>query len=208
MPRDKTGNHEKIINAAFMEFLDHGYQDASMRRIAAACGMSVSGLYKHFPSKEEMFAGLVDPVIDGFMELYREIEDDYGKELETKDKESLWVDQRETIRAMEYIYDHFDEFKLIICRSQGTRYENFTHDMAEIEEEVTFRYMKELKKKGTKVNEVSNREFHLLVTTNVEALFQAVVHDFSREEAMHYARTLEQFYMPAWKALFGLQDIE
>ena len=51
MPRDKTENHEKIIESAFAEFLEYGFKDVSMRRIAEACGMSASGLYKHFPSK-------------------------------------------------------------------------------------------------------------------------------------------------------------
>ncbi len=66
------------------------------------------------------------------------------------------------------------------------------------------RYFKELKKKKVKFNKVSGREFHLLVTASIDALFQAVTHDFSKKEAMHYAETLELFYLPAWKALFGL----
>ena len=48
MPRDKTVNHEKIMDAAYREFLEYGFQDASMRRIASECGMSASGLYKHY----------------------------------------------------------------------------------------------------------------------------------------------------------------
>ena len=175
-----------------------------MRRIASACGMSPAGLYKHFSSKEEMFAALVDPAIEGLMSLYRDIEYDYSAELKTKSKDSLWTNQSETRRAMTYIYDHFDEFKLIICKSQGTRYESFTHDMAELEENVTFKYMENLKKTGAKINKVKKTEFHLLVTANIEAIFQAVTHDFSKKEAMHYAETLEKFYLPAWKALFGL----
>lgn len=204
MPRDKTENHEKIIAAAFKEFLEYGFQDASMRRIAATCDMSPAGLYKHFPSKEDMFAALVDPALEGLMTLYRDIEVDYSEEIKSVEQDELWKDQSETTRAMKYIYEHFDEFKLIICRSQGTRYENFTHDLAELEEKVTFRYMKELEKNGIKVNKVSKKEFHLLVTANIEAMFQVVVHDFDKKEAMHYAQTLEKFYMPAWKALFGL----
>ena len=46
MPRDKTENHEKILAAAYDEFLEYGFNDASMRRIADACEMSASGLYK------------------------------------------------------------------------------------------------------------------------------------------------------------------
>ena len=204
MPRDKAGNHEKIISAAFEEFLEYGFQDASMRRIAGACGMSASGLYKHFPGKEDMFAALVDPAIRGFMDLYHEIEKSYREELDSKKTEDIRIDQHEITRAMEYIYDHLDEFKLIVCRSRGTVYENFTHEVAELEEKTTIRYMKELEKKGLKINSINKKEFHLLITASIDAIFQVVVHDFTRKEAMHYAKTLEKFYSPAWRALFGV----
>ena len=204
MPRDKTQSHERIIEAAKKEFMEYGFTDASLRRIANEAGIQVGGLYKHFASKEEMFASLVDPVIDGLMECYHNIETDYFDEIGKVAAESMWEDQMETVQFMEYIYDHFDGFKLIICKSRGTKYESFTHDIAKIEEEVTVRYMNALKKSGIAVNDVDKNEFHLLVTASVEAIFQVVVHDFTREEAMHYAKTLEKFYLPAWKALFGL----
>ncbi len=204
MPRDKTENHEKIIAAACREFLEYGFQEASMRRIAAECGMSASGLYKHFASKEEMFAALVDPVIDGLMDLYHTIENEYVEDMEKNGKQNLWTDQSETVRMMEYLYDHFDAFRLIICRSQGTRYAGFTHEMAQLEENVTLKYMKELKSKGVPVKTVNKKELHLLVTSVIEAIFEAVAHEFSRKEALHYAHTLEEFYLPGWRALFGL----
>ena len=204
MPRDKTANHEKIIAAAYDEFLEYGFIDASMRRIASACDMSASGLYKHFPSKEDMFAALVDPVIEGLMNLFQVVEGDYYSELDLITPDQLWVSQSEVVQAMTYIYDHIREFTLIICKSQGTRYESFTHDIAVLEEEVTLRYMKALKKKGYKIKKVDRKEFHLLVTSSIESIFQAVIHGFTKKEAMHYAKTLEGFYLPAWKALFGL----
>jgi len=71
MPRDKTESRERIVAAAKEEFLNCGFENASMRRIAAGAGMTVSGLYKHFPSKEDMFAHLVQPMLDSFYELYR-----------------------------------------------------------------------------------------------------------------------------------------
>ena len=204
MPRDKTASHVKIIEAAKAEFLKFGFTDASMRRIAAGAGITAPALYKHFPSKEDMFAALVDPAIDGYMALYRELEVEYDEELKTADKDNLWASQNGTIRGMAYVYDHFDEFKLVICKSRGTKYEEFTHMVADWEEKVTGRYMKNLSKTGIKVNKINKKEFHLLVTANIEALFQPVIHDFTRKEAMHYAETLEKFYMPAWKVLFGI----
>ena len=75
MTRDKEYHHGKILSAATEEFLKYGFMDASMRRIASAAGMSASGLYKHFASKEEMFSALVEPACQGLITLYRQEEE-------------------------------------------------------------------------------------------------------------------------------------
>ncbi|MBR1477090.1 MAG: TetR/AcrR family transcriptional regulator [Lachnospiraceae bacterium] len=204
MPRDKTESHLRIVEAAKKEFLEYGFTEASLRRIAAKAGIQVSGLYKHFESKEAMFESLVGPAVNGFYKLYSRIEGEYFGEIDKIDEGYDWEGQRETIRMMEYMYDHLDEFILIITKSQGTKYEDFTHDVAELEEEVTIRYMEELKKAGFPVKDFDRNEFHLLVTAYISAAFQPIHHGFSREEAMHYAWTLEEFYKPAWKAWFGI----
>lgn len=204
MPRDKTANHEKIVEAAFEEFKKYGFEDASMRRIADACGMSASGLYKHFPGKEEMFTSLVKPALDRLMDLYHQIEEEYFDDLSQNGRADVSDSKGELVRAMEFIYDHYDEFELIICKSKGSIYENFKHDIANLEEKVTLRYMDEIRKKGIHVKDINQKEFHLLVTACIEALFQTVTHGFSKEEALHFAKTVQNFYGPAWKAFFEL----
>ncbi len=204
MPRDKSENHEKIVEAAFGEFKRYGFEDASMRRIAAACGMSASGLYKHFPSKEEMFASLVKPAVDRLMDLYHEIEAEYFDDLSRSGKADVSNTKGELVRAMELIYDNFDEFELIICKSKGSAYENFKHDVAHLEEKVTLRYLDAIRKSGIRVKDIDLKEFHLLVTSCIEALFQTVIHGFTRAEALHFAATIENFYSPAWKEYFGV----
>ncbi len=204
MPKDKSENHEKIVAAALEEFRTYGFEDASMRRIAEACGMSASGLYKHFPSKEDMFSSLVKPAVDGLMNLYHEIEKEYFDDLSVRGKADVSNSKGELVRAMEYIYDHLEEFELIICKSKGSVYENFKHDIADLEEKVTLRYMDEIAKKGIDVKKFDKKEFHLLVTSCIEALFQTVIHGFSRKEALHFAETVSAFYSPAWKEYFGV----
>ncbi|MCR4926244.1 MAG: TetR/AcrR family transcriptional regulator [Clostridiales bacterium] len=204
MSRDKTQSHIRIIEAAKNEFMKYGFVDASLRRIASEAGIQVGGLYKHFENKEEMFAALVDSAIEGFMDYFHSVENNYFDELDNVDIARIWDEQKETVKIMEYIYEHIDEFKLIICKSQGTRYETFTHDIAIKEEETTLRYMQELRKRNIPIKFVEEKEFHLLVTASVDAIFQAVVHDFTKEQAIHYANTLQRFYLPAWKALFGI----
>lgn len=202
MPIDKTANHEKIIAAARKEFLTYGFTDASMRRIAAAAGMSASGLYKHFASKEEMFSALVDPAYQGLLALFRQEAGDQEQLIGTGDL-SVWETSNDARLAVSCIYDHLDAFRLIICKSQGTKYESFLHDLAVLEEKMTLSFMEMLKKQGVKLNEFSEKELHLLTTTNVNAIFQTVEHDLTREEAIHYADTLDRFFAKAWKEFFG-----
>ena len=202
MPIDKTANHEKIVAAAKKEFLTYGFTDASMRRIAHEAGMSASGLYKHFASKEEMFSALVEPVYQGLLALFRQEAGDQEQCIGTGDL-SVWETGQDAKLAVAYIYEHLDTFRLIICRSQGTKYESFLHDLAVLEEEMTLSFMEVLKKQGVAINDFSEKELHLLTTANVNAVFQTVEHNFTREEALHYADTLDRFFSKGWKAFFG-----
>lgn len=200
MPRDKTESHKRIIEAAKKEFLAYGYSDASLRRIAADAGIQVGGLYKHFASKEALFESLVEPAMQGFYELYHSIESAYLDDAANHE----WENQGEAVRIMEYLYSHLDEFRLLILRSEGTRYEDFKHEAAKLEEEATLRYLDEIRANGGQVNDFDSTEFHLLSTAYVESFFQPLIHDLDKERALHYAKTLESFYLPAWKTWLGI----
>jgi AcrR family transcriptional regulator len=50
---------EPALAAALELFVERGYHGASVRMIAAACGMTVAGLYHHVPSKQELLLRLL-----------------------------------------------------------------------------------------------------------------------------------------------------
>ncbi|MCR5272536.1 MAG: TetR/AcrR family transcriptional regulator [Lachnospiraceae bacterium] len=201
MPKDKTESHAKIVAAAFEEFLKYGFKDASMRRIAANCGMSASGLYKHFPGKEEMFSALVSPAYDGLIEQYNNLFDEEIDTLSNVDAEDIWADNSETEWIIRYIYEHFDAFKLLVCHSQGTRYENYIHDLAVVETKTTELYFEKMKNLAIPFKKIPAREYHLFVTSAIDAIFRVVEHDFTEEEAIQYAKHLDVFYAAGWRRL-------
>lgn len=51
---------EAIIQAAIAEFRAHGFEITSMDKIAATAGVSKRTVYNHFPSKEELFADILN----------------------------------------------------------------------------------------------------------------------------------------------------
>ncbi|MBN1970084.1 MAG: TetR/AcrR family transcriptional regulator [Candidatus Delongbacteria bacterium] len=51
----KNELREKILQLATVEFLDNGYQNASIRKIAGLCEISPGNLYTYFSSKEDLY---------------------------------------------------------------------------------------------------------------------------------------------------------
>ena len=200
MIRDKDLHHESILEAATAEFLKYGFNDASMRRIAAGAYMSASGLYRHFAGKEEMFAAIVEPAYQGLLALFRREESAQRASASADDD---WEDGKDASLAIAYMYDHLDAFRLIVGKSQGTKYENYLHDLALLEEEITLSFMDTLKEHGVTLKDFRVKELHLLTTANINAIFQPIEHDFTKEEALHYANTLDRFFAKAWQEFFG-----
>lgn len=49
----------QIVAAARQAFLDEGYAGSSVNRIAAAAGVSIKTLYRHFESKDDLFSAVM-----------------------------------------------------------------------------------------------------------------------------------------------------
>ncbi|MFR1708234.1 MAG: TetR/AcrR family transcriptional regulator [Clostridium sp.] len=50
-------NHKKqrILEAAISVFIENGFEETSMRQIAAAAGLTTGAIYHHFKNKDELF---------------------------------------------------------------------------------------------------------------------------------------------------------
>lgn len=205
MPRDGSKAHEKIIAAAFREFSERGFENASMRTIAAEVGLTVGALYRHFPGKEDMFAALVEPTVQELLQLFEQMRSEAMALLPKTEIREIWSEYGGDAELfMRFIYAHFREFKLLVCCSHGTKYESFAHDCAIMEEKSTRMFIDRGRKLGIQIEKVPDMELHLLVTANVSAVFEAVIHDFTEKEAMHYAKTLDVFFSAGWRKIFGI----
>jgi AcrR family transcriptional regulator/DNA-binding XRE family transcriptional regulator len=51
---------DPILEAATRVFVSRGFHAAGMREVAAEAGLSVAGVYHHFPSKQRLLAALLD----------------------------------------------------------------------------------------------------------------------------------------------------
>ena len=61
--RDAARNREKLLAAAADAFRTDGL-GASVNHIAAAAGLNVATLYRHFPTKDDLVAALLDEMLE------------------------------------------------------------------------------------------------------------------------------------------------
>lgn len=202
MPKDKTESHNKIIPAAMEEFLEKGFQNASTRSIAARAGMTSGGLYRHFKDKEDMFAALVESALQEMKAwMNRHIDRGYEGAL-SGDYGLMWQDT-EIDMVREVIYPNLDAFRLILCCSQGTRYENFVDELVRDHQEIMMDVFEKLRAQGVAVKEISAEELHIIMSAYTTAMFEPIMHNYPLEKALHHLKTIEAFFMPGWHDLMG-----
>jgi AcrR family transcriptional regulator len=205
MPRDKSETHKKILPCIKKEFLEKGFEKASLNVIATNAGITAAGLYRHFPSKEAMFIAMVAPGVEKFDEMYERSMDETFTQLSNEDflKKFCGVREKALREVMDLIYENFDEFKLLLTCAKGTKYEDFEHDMATLEAMSTRKLINEMKKRKIHCNKVSDDELHILATTYMSAIFEVVKHDYSKDRALEHIKFIGKLFHPGWQAILG-----
>ena len=201
MPRDKTANHIKIMAAAKAEFMEKGFDKSSMRSVAERCGMTAAGIYRHCVDKADLFDQIVAPAVDRINAWLDAHVARYAEAVQ-KEKHIQWRDS-EIDMMREIIYPNMEEYHLLLAKSQGSKYENFLHDLTEGQQAQLLQYMPMLKAQGYAVRDITPKELHLLLSAYTTALFEPVIHNYSVEEALRCLTTVEAFFVPGWKQLFG-----
>ena len=206
MPRDKTYSHIKVNEAIKAEFLEKGFEGASIRSIGARAGMTSAGLYRHYKDKEDMFNAMVDPLIADIRK-WTEHHISKNHELSSgKVKEDDLFGESFVDLVRDVILPKKDEFRLLFACSAGTKYENFIHDYVEENQKAFVKALVHLKKNGYPVKVIEEEELHMLLSAYLTACFEPILHDYDAEKTDQYLNTLQDFFMPGWMKIMGIEN--
>lgn len=195
---------QKILDAGMHEFLDKGFLAASLRNIVKMAGVTTGAFYGYFSSKEALFASLVEPHAAAVMGRFMQAQTEFAELPEEEQPAHVGKESSECVEwVVDYIYQHFDAFKLLICHAKGTSYENFIHNMVEIEVEATERFMESLRRQGVAVPVLDTQLCHIIASGMFNGLFEIVVHDMVYERAKRNVRQLQAFYLAGWQKMMG-----
>ena len=204
MEEKVTGTLESIQEAAMQEFLDKGFQGASLRQIVKNAGVTTGAFYGYFSSKEALFNALVEPHAVALMGKFMEAQSSFAELPEEEQATCMGNASGACVRWMvDYICQHRESVKLLLCRSEGTSYEHFVHNMVEVEVEYTLRYMDVLRRLGQTLPELSQSLCHIIASGMFNGLFEIVVHDMPKEQALRDVEQFRTFYTGGWLKLMG-----
>ena len=204
MEEKSTATLEKIQEAALSEFLDKGFLGASLRQIVKNAGVTTGAFYGYFSSKEALFNALVEPHAAALMGKFMEAQITFAELPEEQQPAHMGVESGTYLDWMvDYICQHREPVKLLLCRAEGTSYEHFVHNMVEIEVEYTLQYMEVLRRLGKDIPMLDKSLCHIIASGMFNGVFEIVVHDMPREQAQRDVEQFRQFYTGGWLKLMG-----
>ena len=204
MEERTTATLEKIQKAALAEFLDKGFQGASLRQIVKNAGVTTGAFYGYFSSKEALFASIVEPHAKALMGKFMEAQTSFAELPEEQQPDHMGEESSSCVHWMvDYICRHREPVKLLLCKAEGTSYEHFVHNMVEVEVEYTLRYMEVLRRLGRDLPVLDRSLCHIIASGMFNGIFEIVVHDMPREQALRDVDQLRAFYTAGWLKLMG-----
>ena len=204
MAKQIEGVSERIIEAAKREFLENGYTDASLRTIATAADTSTNSIYVRFGDKEGLFSAIVEPVLNEMIERFIKIQEDFHQmKQETQIEIMPKYADGGTAELVDYMYEHLDEFRLLLDASYGTRFHNFVDELVRIEVEYTYKYMEIAGYPIKCGNAMTEKLLHIVTTSRFESIFEVIRHGMSREEAVEYIDLLSGYHRQGFLAVVG-----
>lgn len=194
---------ELLLKAAREEFMQKGYNKASLRTICANAGMTTGALYFFFENKADLFAAIVDPPINGLKKILHEhfTEDtDYMSHLRSID--DIDMDHADiSDMIVEHIYDNYESIILVLNSSENTIYENIVDEFVRYIEEATPSMITAMP--GYTYDEYMS---HWMAHITIDAFIQVIKHERDKDTARIKLRGIVNYLVKGWIELVMVKE--
>ena len=187
-------------------FLKDGFSGASLRNIVKDAGLTTGAFYKYYPTKEALFDALTDPYIEHIYQIYDRVVEDFEK-LSAKEQTSNMSDTSGNgmDQMIDYIYEHYDNFRLLLKCGDSGKFETFIHNMVDREMRSSLEYVKKMKEDGIEIPIVGESLMHMIYTGFFSSIFQIIEHDIDKETAKRNVHKLREFNTGGWERLWNVK---
>jgi len=205
MAKRVEGRSDRLLECAMAEFMEMGYQEASLRVIAAKAETTTGSIYTRFHDKEGLFHALVDATIDELILWMREGNESFADKPAGEQRETALTYKPEMWEQLvDFIYAHWEAFRLLArCTDIGC-YEDMLNHMIDIEVTYTHRFLDATGNDALESGRLTPMLLHMLSNAYYSGLFEIVRHDMAKGDAMTYVGQLRRFFTRGWADLLGL----
>lgn len=207
MAKQIEGVYEEVIDVAKNEFLENGFQNASLRTIALKANTTTGSIYTRFGDKEGLFSAIVEPVATELLDMFRQMQEKFHGFEPQAQKEQVGKYTSNNVNDMlDYMYDNLDRTKLLLASAQGTKFEFFVDQFIDIEVDYTYKYMDVVGCESIKSGQVTEDFVHIITTAYFQSFFEVIRHNMSKEDAKRYIRMLGKYHLAGFDTILNPQN--
>lgn len=202
----KTDNETKdnLLVSAKREFMEKGYEKASLRSICRSTGVTTGALYFFFKDKEDLFAAIVQPTLDRIIALLSQHTKQELMELQEHPdaKEGNMQDDMVASKMiLQSLYKDYDNILLLLTKSQGSRYEHCIDEFVDmLQQSYQILSKEQAIRSGTKPPD--EYTLHWVSHIQIDAFVQLILHEPDLEKAMQHLEAILRYLLAGWMALF------
>ena len=196
---------EKLLASAKTEFMEKGYAKASLRKICANAGVTTGALYFFFNDKEDLLKNLVMPALAGLTEIlnkHMSFELETNADFVSDDENS---DDIATAKAVvRFMYSYYDEFLILLTKSQGSEYENIVDSFADMAEK-HYNKLANAVVKARGIKKRSRYMLHWMSHLQVNAFVHLMIHEPDEKKALEEIEPIVIFLINGWNGMLHIQ---
>ncbi len=198
----------RIIDSARREFLQKGFEKASMRSIAENAGITPGNIYTYFENKNSLFETIVEPFS---AEFFRDMEASMAGFKESLDDMAQTFSKETALkvidRQLDRIYSNYDAIKLLLFHSKGSSMENFKNDVIEKYTSLCLSLLEAIARKQGSKRRFSALSVHMILSLFFTRIEEIIIYEITQEEAWQYRHEWTGIIHGAWNGLINYQTV-
>ena len=192
----------QLMKCAKKEFMEKGFQGASLRSICQKAGVTTGALYFFFQDKDDLFCEVVGDFMDRLNAIIRE---HFSFEVqEMKSSKATEHDESSDVESMAQIvhelYTYRDEVLLVLTKSQGSSMEHMLDRLVDQMDEHNA-FICEAMCQAYGVPMVEKNVVHWMSHSQIDMFIFMVTHIDNEEEALQFAEKGGKYLLAGWYGL-------
>lgn len=192
----KDAIRQRVLETAKSEFLEKGFEHASIRTIAAKAQTSKSNLYNYFPDKDALFSAVLASAVDQIQTgLALAKQYNVPKEISAY---TLSSQQYVLAAIYRFLTENADDARLLLFRAQGSSLEHYKYAVLDSFAENMVEWTASIH-----TNRPVSRLFVKTVCSFYFNMIEQLLHSGAQAEADTFMQEISNFIYHGWKSVLS-----